>query len=57
MAVSGPFRDIYTYYGLAADDKPGAENRVLAGSKFVETDTGKEYAFLNGAWVELSVAE
>ena len=56
MAVSGPYRDTYTYYGVAADTKPGAENLVLAGSKFIETDTGKEYAFLNGAWVELVAA-
>ena len=54
MAVSGPFREVYTYYGLAADTKPGDDDNILEGSKFIETDTLDEFVYLGGTWVDIT---
>jgi len=51
MALSGPFRDVYTYYGLSTDDKP--TELILEGSKFIEVDTGDEFVFLLSVWEEV----
>lgn len=43
----------YRYTGLSGDTKP--TTGVVAGSLFIETDTGAQYEFVGGTtWVNIS---
>lgn len=50
MAVAGPYKHSVNYTGLSTDTKPA--ERVLVGTKFYETDSGRTYVYTGSAWVE-----